>query len=326
MDLINLPELPEYAVRCISIILVMTLDYFLPMGEKFHPLYFFRLVAIRLADKVNPDPNRHSSQLIISGALAALAWVLPLVLIGIFFMPLIEFPYVFEGFLFWLCLSLYPCIYDHKRVAKALTKQQKMLARDRLDKWVLRDTTSLSELGITKASIESLTLRNSYYTHGLIFWFLLGGVWIALSYRLLLELSQVWNTKNSSFKHFGLPVRSCVNVLAYLPLKLSGFSYCLGKGISGWIKLEESVTKDWPFSLSVSPLAGMSQALKVQLGGAVKYSNRKIRRPQISQYRQVQVKDIQDAIKQIYQSNLIWLIMIVISVSIVMICNQFLSV
>ncbi len=61
----------------------------------------------------------------------------------------------------------------------------------------------MSAIGLTKACIETLSLRFAKQWFSVLFWFMLGGGIAALSYRLLQELQQCWNPKLTQFQHFG---------------------------------------------------------------------------------------------------------------------------
>ncbi|MCU4676694.1 cobalamin biosynthesis protein [Catenovulum sp. 2E275] len=321
--LANLPDFPDYVIRVLILFVALVLDWKLPISDKYHPVYFFRQVVERLADKVHPDPKRHKSQLQISGTLALISAILPVMIILYLFMPLVEVSWFIDIIVVWVCLSYQHCALAHQKIAQALFKGKKYLARDRLSDWVLRDTDNLSELGIVKASIENQVLRSGYFYHAIIFWYLLAGPVFVLGFRLLLELNQSWNAKQARFFHFAQPTKWLLHILAWLPLRLFALSLCLN-----WQQLKQVIklnAKNWRFSNSLAALAAASICLKVQLGGAVSYASVKLRRVQLTQYRLAKAADIGQIDKFLRRSARIWLIIIVISASLVMIWHHYFS-
>lgn len=318
-------DLPDFVIRVAIVLAALMLNWRLPIAKAYHPIYFFQQVAERLADKVHPDPNRHKKQLVISGLLAMLSAILPVIIIFYLFLPLVEFVWFIDLIVLWICLSSQECQQANLKIYRALTTQQKLLARDRLSDWVLRDTQNLSELGIVKASIESQTLRSGYYYHAILFWYLLAGpVWV-LAFRLLLELNACWNAKIVRFADFGKPTQLTLHLLAWLPMRLFAFILVLGSGIFKAHRSVKHCKNTWRYTNNLWPLAAISQSLKVQLGGAVSYAGNKVRRPQLNQYRVVSQGDMLQVDKILRRSQQIWLIIIVISASLVMIGHRFFS-
>jgi len=321
LDLASMPELPEYVIRVVVLFAALILDWRLPVSDKYHPVYFFRQVAERLADKVHPDINRDKNQLLISGSLALLSAILPVVVILYLFIPLVEFSWFIDLIVLWLCLGYQNSRIAHYKLAVALDKKQKFLARDRLSDWVLRDTEKLSELGIIKASIESQVLRCGYFYHCIIFWYLLAGPVFVLAFRLLLELNQSWNAKLPRLAVFARPTRASTYYLSWLPMRLFAFTLSFGKG-SGTVKQHK---KQWVYQNNLRPLVAAAECLQIQLGGTVSYASQKWRRPQLTEYRLANAGDIIQIDKFLRRSARIWLIIIVISASLVMIGHHYFS-
>jgi adenosylcobinamide-phosphate synthase len=202
-------------------LVVIVIERVWPVSKKYHPLTVFRLLAHRMALKVNPDPKRSKQQKIISGALAMIVILVPLLLpIGLF-IQLADIPQFFDGLLLLIALQFQDVLSQAKKVTLALNREKKALARHFLSDSCLRKTDNLSEVGLCKATIESTLLRFTYQYIGVLFWFLWAGGLAALSYRLIIELSQVWNTKRREHVHFGQPVSAVRLALAWLPSQLT---------------------------------------------------------------------------------------------------------
>lgn len=185
--------------------LVVLLAVVLPLPASYHPLTFFRFFAQKLAQKVNPDPRRSISQLRLSGTLALLLALLPFLALLYASNSLMAWPEWYQLLLLYLCLDFAPIRQRIMRLQQALAAQQLTLARDLASKVMLRQTRSLSSLGLSKAGIESLWLHFAHIWLNTLFWYLLGGIWLAIAIRLLLILQQEWSTKLSHNQHFGAP-------------------------------------------------------------------------------------------------------------------------
>ena len=208
------------------LLVVVIIDQLWAWPDKYHPLSFAKLLAIRMADKVHPSQHRedllHSvMQQKISGTLGFLMLLAPLMIILAIFISFAEFPLFFETVLLLMAIQFQVIIKQSRKISDALRKQKKALARHLVSDIVLRETDKLSPLGITKACIESLLLRFNQQFFCVIFWFFVFGGIGALTYRLLYEFSHCWNTKLQRFTYFGSPLAQLVAVMQWLPVRLA---------------------------------------------------------------------------------------------------------
>ncbi len=309
-------NLPPFTISCILLSAVLLFDSIVQIPDKYHPISFFRIFIERLSKKVNPSDGRSAYQQNISGCIALVASVFPLLLIALLFVPLTEFPWFFEGCLLFLSLGLQPCLRDIKKVQLALSKQQKILARDRLQDWLLRKTENLSEIGIAKASCETLILRNIYFYQAIIFFFLIAGskgAYFAFTLRLVLELNQAWNCKKKQFQHFGQAAAFIHKLMLWLPSRLAAISFSLAGQWRQSINIIRKNKKTWASTNALWPLSFASSALKIKLGGPVIYEQDKIRRGHLEQDCQPNDQSIAHAITLIRQSNLIFFLLIIVT-------------
>lgn len=258
-------------------LLMIALSSTFPLPASYQPLQVVRQAAIGLAKRVNKT-GYGKQQLFISGSLAMLMLVLPLLALAAAFASLSEWPE------FWHALLLYCCLdWQNQRnqaflLAQSIEKQQLSLARDLIKPLVLRQSQQLSEVGLCKACIESLTLRLAKQWVGVLFWFLVGGGLAALAYRLLLELQQSWNPKQPGFAGFGQPVSRLLALLAWLPQLLTGVLLAVLKNWRG-TRYYRQQTKESDYALPQRwLLAASSAALQRNLAGPRYYSATKQRR------------------------------------------------
>ncbi|MER2493191.1 cobalamin biosynthesis protein CobD/CbiB [Catenovulum sediminis] len=318
----NWPEIPFFVQQVAVLAAASIAALFWPVDNKYHPVYIYTVIAQRLGAKVNPDPARPATQLIISGTLALSASVIPPILMVWLFYPFVEFPLFLDWLILWLCINYQPCKIAQQKVAAALIKEQKNLARDRLSDWVLRKTDTLSAIGICKASIESLSLHALYGYFAVFFWYLVGGPLAVILLRLLFALQQSWNPKKSDFVVFAKPVSQLLKVLIWFPAKLLMFSLLAPRSFKSMYKAIFNTPRA---CIALNLISAMADALKVQLAGPVIYQKDKVRRERVGLSTSPQCKDILNCSRLIKESMLIWWIVIVIIVSVIMILPYYFS-
>jgi adenosylcobinamide-phosphate synthase len=287
-------------------LVVIVIERVWPVSKKYHPLTVFRLLAHRMALKVNPDPKRSKQQKIISGALAMIVLLVPLLLpIGLF-IQLADIPQFFDGLLLLIALQFQDVLSQAKKVTLALNREKKALARHFLSDSCLRKTDNLSEVGLCKATIESTLLRFTYQYIGVLFWFLWAGGLAALSYRLIIELSQVWNTKRREHVHFGQPVSAVRLALAWLPSQLTMIMFMFAQNINhAWYSKKRLPKRSTIRNKLIAVYAG---ALHCQLGGPVIYGENKYRLIKSGPPRFPKSQDILASLVAVNRTLAIWII------------------
>lgn len=251
--------------------LVLLLAVVLPLPPSYHPLTFFRFFAQKLAQKVNPDPHRSIAQLRLSGSLALLLAVLPFLALLYTGNWLMAWPELYQLLLLYLCLDFAPVRQRIIRLQQALSAQQLTLARDLASRVLLRQTRSLSSLGLSKAGIESLWLHFAQIWLNTLFWYLIGGIWLAITVRLLLILQQEWSTKLSHNHHFGAPVSLLARYLLWPGYWLSFLLVCIRlRCRDAFRQLQRAPVKTFDWAQSAC-LASACAGLGCRLGGPAIY-------------------------------------------------------
>ncbi|MFC4655052.1 cobalamin biosynthesis protein [Rheinheimera marina] len=273
------------------LLLVWILSQHLRLPRETQPMALLQLFATRLGSKVNP-PNRSEGQQQLSGALALLTLVLPLLALLSLLYWFSDWPLVLDALLLFLCLDFGRQQLRHRQVASAISRKQLGLARDLLQLEVLRDCSTLSETGLCKASMEHQALQLARHWLALGFWFLVGGGLTAVAYRLILLCSQSWNTKQQSFQHFGKASASLGQLCSlpgYFGVSLL-YALLMSLGRS-WRELQQSkhsnlcVGQRWV-------LASLAGVLQVNLAGPVIYQGQKQRRDRVGPSRLPQLADL----------------------------------
>lgn len=273
--------------------------------DRYHPLGFIRLLAKRMASKVNPKDNSAVQQKI-SGTLAPAVLLLPTIVILILFIQLAEFPLFFDSLLLLIALQFKSVLDRAKRIGNALAHNKKVLSRDILQSLCLRETHQLSSVGISKACIETLLLRYCYQYIAVMFWFLVSGGVAALSYRLIYEFSQHWNSKLPRYRYFGFPIAKLAALLYWLPARLMIIALMLSENISTSIKALRQRSGNRNTHTTI--LAASAGALQMQLSGPVMYQGQKYRHAKLGNSRLPVPQDIKRTLNALDKSLVILLV------------------
>ena len=289
------------------------------------PLRFFQFYCLRLSDKVNKADNSPKQQTI-AGLVAIIITLVPIILILWVFETFIEVNFLWQALLLYVAIGSFGLTQANKSIAQALTSKQNYLAKQTLTPWVLRETESLSTLGLSKTSIEMQLLRTLQQGYTVAVIFIVFGPLMALSYRLLLEMHYCWNTKLIKNKHFGLYSKHLVNLLQWLPVRLFSLLLllvCIGKNVILFWRL----SKPYFFQLNNNiALLLLALNLEVMLGGVAMYDDKKnpqekLRKNSFNDLaRQPQVADIVHAnnkIHEIIYISLVFIALLIVAVEFV---------
>lgn len=285
ISIITSPHIQPWFILCA----VVLFERFWPLPIRLDPMAFVRLLGQRMADRVCPKTEPASSgqqhkipktQYWVSGSLAAFMIVVPNIIILIIFREFVYYPELFDACLLYLCIQFSAHIQRFQLIRRTLSSGKKNLSKELLAPMVLRETTMLSDIGVSKAAIESLFLRFHYQALVCFFLFIVVGPFAALSYRLCYELHLVWNTKLSEFQEFGKPMAKICQFFQWFPIRLNAFlSVFLSRGFGVFSYLRKGkLSNKWNEAHGAILLRAHHFALDVNLSGAVYYQKQKVRR------------------------------------------------
>jgi adenosylcobinamide-phosphate synthase len=265
---------------------VVVFERFWYLPTRINPLAFVRLLGTRMADRVCPNDSLAAkslpkkTQFWISGSLAAFMIIMPNLLILVIFREFVYYPELFDAIILYLCIQFSSHIQRFQHIRQALLTGKKKLAKDLLAPMVLRETAMLSDVGVSKAAIETLLLRFHYQALVCSFLFIVFGPFTLLTYRLCYELHLVWNTKIDTYREFGKPVAKLVMFFQWLPIRLNSLlCIILNRGFTLFSYLKtQRLTSHWNESHGAILLRANHFALDVNLSGAVFYKGTKVRR------------------------------------------------
>lgn len=296
------------------VVAALLLEWIIPWPEKAHPLTLLRLMALNLAAKVNPSSPRTSTQRRISGSLAIIVLLLPILVIVSIPLLLAEYPLFFDTLMLLVAIQFQPIRRHFKALQKALKTDKKNLARHHLNGMVLRETDKLTPMGIAKAAIESLNQRFIYQQFSILFWYVLAGGLVALIVRMFFELSQTWNTKLRKNQDFGVPAALISQILFLIPQVFFLFIFSLANNVIGAYRSLKSVSQTQHYSTYVKAIIGGSMGF--QLGGPAFYQNLKVRSQRVGATREVRFADLQRSWNSVNQTLLMFLALLTLILAI----------
>lgn len=125
--------------------------------------------------------------------------------------------------LYWaLQLLAARSLYDHvAAVARALAAEDLPGARSALSRIVGRDTGDLSETGIARAALESLSENANDAVVAPLFFLLLGGVPLLMAYKAVSTLDSMVGYRNERYRELGWASARLDDLLAFLPARIT---------------------------------------------------------------------------------------------------------
>lgn len=298
-SLSNILATPYLYSSAVILLLVIALKAIVGSFTTQQPFSFFNFYCQRLANKVNKASNSTRQQNI-SGFIAILVTLTPIIAILWLFETFIEVPWLWHGLLLYLALGNIGLGRVNKEIARELVANNNYQAKQALAPYLLRQTEQLSMLGLSKACIEMQVLRSSQLLVCVGFYALFFGPLTALSFRLLLEMHYVWNIKLSRYIYFGAAINHIVKLLQWFPSRI--FAIILLIGTVG-----KSPILCWRLTRSKFLQTGnglllhiLALGLEIKLSGVAMYQGNKLRKTSFNDHaRQPQATDIIHANKRI---------------------------
>ena len=304
----------------ITIIAALLIDFVIGEPRRWHPLVGFGNAANWIERALNKANGKYRLLSYLIGLFAWAIMVIPFVAL-IWFINQYQFqgqssqPYS-EIIIGIVCLTFAlgtKSLTQHaKAVSKALKKPDIDLARKQIAMIVSRDTSTSDETAINKATIESVLENGSDAIFAAIFWFIILGAPGVIMYRLANTLDAMWGYRTERFNYFGWAAARIDDVLNWIPARLTALGYALaGNAVSAWSCWHKQA-KHWHGINPGVVMASGAGALKISLGGPATYHSQNIERPELGCDKEPQVADIDRAIKLVYKSIIIWVVIIVI--------------
>ncbi|MCX8070664.1 MAG: adenosylcobinamide-phosphate synthase CbiB [Thermodesulfovibrionales bacterium] len=164
-------------------------------------------------------------------------------------------------------------------VINEVNKDNLQGARQYLSMIVGRDTENLTKEEVLKATIETLSENLSDGVVAPTFYYLIGGVPLAMTYKAINTLDSMVGYKNERYKDFGWASARLDDVANFIPARITGLmiviaTFFINRDFTSTKRALITLIRDGqkhPSPNSGIPEAAMAGALGVRLGGASSY-------------------------------------------------------
>jgi len=179
-----------------------------------------------------------------------------------------------------------------------------------------RETAELDEPEVARATVETVAENLVDGVLSPLFYALLGGVPLALAFKMINTLDSMVGYKNETYREFGRASARIDDAANYIPARLAVLFIALAAQLT--------TKRGWPALLTgfrdgrkhTSPNAGFSEAafagaLAVRLGGSGTYHGHLIEKPYLgAEFRAVASDDITRACRLMVMTSLLWMAVI----------------
>ena len=206
----------------------------------------------------------------------------------------------------------------YQLLAARSLKQESMKVYDRLVNGTLdearyavsmivgRDTESLSDTGVTKATVETVAENASDGVIAPMLFMAIGGAPLMFLYKGINTMDSMVGYKNDKYLYFGRCAAKLDDVANFIPARLSGWLMVAASGLTGFIwknaaRIYRRDRRNHASPNSAQTEAAMAGALGVQLAGNAFYFGKLYEKPTIGDPdRTVEYEDIPSANRILY--------------------------
>ena len=243
-----------------------------------------------------------------------------------FFIPYVVI-HLFYKWNFWLGFALETFWCGQLLATKSL-KVESMKVYDRLKNGTIeearyavsmivgRDTQALSEIGVTKAAVETVAENSSDGIIAPMLYMAIGGIPLMFLYKGINTMDSMLGYKNDKYLYFGRFSAKLDDVLNYIPARISGLllvaaSPLAGLSISGAWRIWLRDRRNHASPNSAQTESACAGALGVQLAGPAWYFGEKYDKPTIGDARRpVEPNDILRADRLLYGGGVLGLVLL----------------
>lgn len=198
-------------------------------------------------------------------------------------LDILPFGFIGTAFFLSMTIALRGLIFEAGKILLALRRGDINKARSNLKALVGRDTGNLDERGIARAVIESVAENASDGVIAPVFYYILGGLPLAMAYKAVNTLDSMVGYKNEKYREFGFASAKLDDLANFIPARLTGIFISLASG-RNFLRSLKVMMRDGgshPSPNSGRPMAAMAGALGIELGGPAVYQGMLIQKPSI---------------------------------------------
>jgi adenosylcobinamide-phosphate synthase len=223
--------------------------------------------------------------------------------------------------LLWTTLAARSLHKEGIKVYHSLEKDDIEDARLKLSYIVGRDTTTLGEVEIIRADVETVAENTSDGIIAPLIFAAIGGAPLAMMYKGVNTMDSMLGYLNKKYRYIGFFPAKNDDVFNYIPARITGFLLCLSapivKGnIISSLKIMIRDRKNHKSPNCAYPEAAVAGAMNVQLGGTNIYFGEVMIKPTIGDKNQkLNKKHIKDTVKLMYSSEVLFMVLYVLIMS-----------
>lgn len=215
--------------------------------------------------------------------------------------------------MFWCgqALAAKGLVQESMNVYRELTKPDLPAARTAVSRIVGRDTQALTAEGVTKAAVETVAENASDGVIAPLFYMLLGGAPLALTYKAINTMDSMVGYKNTQYLYFGRAAAKLDDVANYLPSRIAALLWVAAAALTGndarsaW-RIWRRDRRNHASPNSAQTESACAGALNVQLAGPAYYFGEYYPKPTIGDaVRPIEPEDIRRADRMMYAESLL---------------------
>ena len=215
--------------------------------------------------------------------------------------------------MFWCgqALAAKGLVQESTNVYRELTKPDLPAARIAVSRIVGRDTEALTVEGVTKAAVETVAENASDGVIAPLFYMLLGGAPLALTYKAINTMDSMVGYKNTQYLYFGRAAAKLDDVANYLPSRIAALLWVAAAALTGndarsaW-RIWRRDKRNHASPNSAQTESACAGALNVQLAGPAYYFGEYYPKPTIGDaVRPIEPEDIRRADRMMYAESLL---------------------
>lgn len=219
--------------------------------------------------------------------------------------------FLLQTFWCWQALAMKGLAVESGNVYRALTTASLPEARKAVARIVGRDTAALTEQGVTRAAVETVAENASDGVVAPLFYMLIGGAPLALTYKAINTMDSMVGYKNERYLYFGRAAAKLDDAANFLPARLAALLWILTCPLAGGdqkhaFRMWRRDRRQHASPNSAQTESACAGALGVRLAGPACYFGKQVEKPYIGDARRdIEPTDIRRANRMMVVTSLV---------------------